>query len=48
MQEVEATENLQLNTDHIDMIVKNHLSQVLGLYKPEIRALLTEAAPRNP
>ena len=45
--EVDITENIQLNADQIDMVLKNHLPQIVELYKPEIRALLTEATTGN-
>ena len=41
--EVDITENIQLNADQIDTLVVRHLPQIVELYKPEIRGLLTEA-----
>ena len=38
--EVDIAENIQLNADQIDMIVKNHLPRIVELYGPEIRGLL--------
>ena len=38
--EVDIAENIQLNADQIDMVLKNHLPQIVELYKPEIRGLL--------
>jgi transcription elongation factor Elf1 len=45
--EVDITENIQLTADQIDMVLKNHLPQIVELYKPEIRGLLTEGTPGN-
>ena len=45
--EVDITENIQLNADQIDTLVVRHLPQIVELYKPEIRGLLTEATTGN-
>ena len=45
--EVDVAETIQLTADQIDTILKNHLPQIVELYKPEIRGLLTEAPPAN-
>ncbi len=38
-QEVDITENIQLNADQIDQILRNHLPQIVEMYRPEIAGL---------
>ena len=39
--EVDLTTNIVLNADQIDNVLRNHLPQVVQMYGPEIRGLLT-------
>ena len=41
-QELSITETIQLSADQIDMVLKNHLPQIVELYKTEITGLLNE------
>jgi len=41
--EVDITETIQLNADQIDTVMRNHLPQIVEMYRPEITALLPEA-----
>jgi len=38
--EVDITQTILLNADQIDQVLKNHLPQIVEIYKPEIAALL--------
>ena len=38
--ELDITETIQLNADQIDQVLRNHLSQIVELYKVEIAGLL--------
>ena len=40
--QVDITEKIQLNADQIDQVMRNHLPQIVELYGPEIKGLLTE------
>lgn len=40
--EVDITETIQLSADQIDQVLRNHLPQIIELYKPEIIALLPQ------
>jgi hypothetical protein len=40
-QEVDITQNIQLSADQIDGVLRNHLPQIVELYRPEIHALLS-------
>ena len=43
--QLDVTERIVLNADQIDRVMKNHLPQIIEIYKPEITALLPEANP---
>ena len=40
--QLDITETVVLNADQIDQVLKNHLPQIVEIYKPEITALLGE------
>lgn len=42
-QEIDITQNIVLNADQIDNVLRNHLPQIVELYQAEIRGLLPEA-----
>jgi hypothetical protein len=39
-QEVDITENIQLNADQLHEVLRNHLPQIVDMYRPEIAGLL--------
>ena len=39
--EMDVTQTVQLSADQIDNVLRNHLPQVVQMYEPEIRGLLT-------
>ena len=41
-QEIDVTTTIQLSADQIDNVLRNHLPQVVQMYEPEIRGLLSE------
>ena len=41
-QEIDITQNIVLNADQIDNVLRNHLPQIVEIYQPEIRGLLNE------
>ena len=42
-QEIDITQNIVLDADQIDNVLRNHLPQIVEIYQAEIRGLLPEA-----
>ena len=40
--QVDITETIQLNADQIDNVLRNHLPQIVEIYRTEIAGLLTQ------
>jgi hypothetical protein len=40
-QEIDITQTIQLNADQIDQVIKNHLPQIVEIYRTEIAGLLS-------
>ena len=40
--QIDITETIQLNADQIDSVLRNHLPQIVEIYRAEIAGLLTE------